>query len=82
MLGANDRDVLTIDVKLTISGFRRRQQARSFKHVFLHPQTWRVLHVPKPQLQQGINTFGVYPDKVGGLSTDPLKFQGRPTSGG
>ena len=34
MLGANDRDVLNINVKLTISGFRRRQQARSFKHVF------------------------------------------------
>ena len=55
----------------TASRFLRRHRAHSSEQIVLYPK--RVLHVPKCQPQKGTNTFGLYPDKVDGPSTDPLR---------
>ena len=72
MLGAYGRDVLNDNGKLMLD-FAEKKQARFSEHFFFHLQKWRVLHVPKRQLQQGISTFGPYPEKGGGTPTGPMR---------
>ena len=67
-----DRDVLNENRKLLL-GFAEGNKLAFSEHFLLHPQKWRVLHVPKRQPQQETNTFGLYPDKRSGPSTDPLR---------
>ena len=72
VLGEFDRDVLNENRKLLL-GFAEGNKLAFSEHFLLHPQKWRVLHVPKRQPQQETNTFGLYPDKRSGPSTDPLR---------
>ena len=71
VLGVYDRYVLNGNGKILL-GFAEDNKL-SFEHFFLYPQKWRVLYVPKHQPQQGTRTFGLYPDKAGGLWIDPLR---------
>ena len=50
-----------------------QSQARSSEHFILHLQKRHALHAPKRQPRQGTSTFGLYADKAGGPSTDPLR---------
>ena len=73
VLGAYGRDVLNENGKLLL-GFAADNKLFLYSERFrLYPQKWRVLHVPKRQPQQGTGTFGLYSDKAGGPSTDPLR---------
>ena len=66
ILGTYGQDVYT-------AGCCKRQQARSSQHCFFHPKKWRVLHLPKHQLQHKTNTSGLYPDKAGRPPIGPLR---------
>ena len=72
MLGAYGRDMLKENGKLLL-GFAEDNKLALLKHFLLHLQKRRVLYIPKRQPQQGTSTFGINPDKVGGLPTHPLR---------
>ena len=65
VLGAYGRDVLNENDKL-LMGFADDDKLALLNTFFLHPEKWRVLHLPKRQLQQGASMSGLYPDKTGG----------------
>ena len=73
MLGAYGRDLLNENGKLLLDFAEDTMLALSSEHFILHPQKWRVPHVPKRQPQQGKRTFVLYPDKAGGPPTHPLR---------
>ena len=75
-MGAYGRDVLNENGKLLLGLVEDNKL--SYQHIILHPQKWCLLHIQKCQPQQGASTFGLYPDKAGEPSTDPLYYVRRP----
>ena len=73
MLGAYGRDVFNENGKLLLGFARGNKRALRTEHIFLYPQRWRGLQIPKHQPQEGTGTLGIYPDKVGGPPTGPLR---------
>ena len=71
VLGAYGRDELNKSGTLLL-GLAEDNKLALLNHFILHAQKWRVLHIPKRQLQQGTNTFGLYSDKAARPSTDSL----------
>ena len=70
VLGAYGRDKLNKNSKVLLS-FAEDNKLALLNTFFCTPK--RALFVPERQRQQGINTFGLYPDKTGEPPTHPLR---------
>ena len=77
VLGGYGRNVPNVNGNLLL-GFAEDKKLAPLTTIF-DPEMWRVLHVPKRQPHQRTNnTFGLYPDKAGGPSTDRIVNVRRP----
>ena len=72
VLGACGRDKLNENGKLLL-GFAEDNKLALLNTLFCTPKSGVSYYVSKHQPQQGISTFGLYPDNAGGPPTHPLR---------